>query len=55
MKYAEFDDYDGMPEFTSALYNWQKHQLTGLDGKIKKEIAANEGSTVRIDMRARLS
>jgi hypothetical protein len=53
-KYAEFEDYDGMPETTSTSYVWQKNQLTGFDGKIKKEIAANEGSTIWRDRRARL-
>jgi hypothetical protein len=32
---------------------WHRKQLTGFDGKIKKEIAAN-GSTVWRDRRARL-
>jgi hypothetical protein len=46
VQFAEFDDYDGMPERETTLYNWQRNQLTGLDGKIKKEIETNEGGTV---------
>jgi len=53
-KYTEFDDYDGMPETTSVLYNWQHNQLTRFDGKIKKEIAANKGITLWRDRRAKL-
>jgi hypothetical protein len=45
VKYAEFNDYDGMPETTSTSYKWQSDQLAGFDGKIKKKIAANNGST----------
>jgi len=45
-KYAEFDNYDGMPESSSTLYIWQRDQLTGFDGEIKKEVATNKGSTV---------
>jgi len=33
---------------------WQSDQLTGLDGKIKKEIAVNEGSTKWRGRRVRL-
>ena len=54
VQYAEFENYDGMPERGSTSYNWQKNQLTRYDGKIKKESAANEGSTVWRDRRARL-
>ena len=45
-KYAEFDDYDGMPETTSTSNIWQRDQFARFDGMIKKEIAANEGSTL---------
>jgi hypothetical protein len=45
-QYAEFDDYDEMPKSNSTLYTWQKNQLSGFDGKIKMEIAVNEGSTM---------
>ncbi len=54
VQYAEFKNYDGMPESPSASYNWQRNQLTSFDGKIKKEIAANKGSTIWKDRRARL-
>ena len=53
-KYAEFDNYDGMLESTSTSYLWQRDQLTGFDGQIKKENAANKGSPVWKDIRARL-
>ena len=53
-KCAKFDDYDRMSESTSAFYYWQHNQLTGFDGKIKKEISANEGSTLWRDRRAKL-
>ncbi len=45
-KYAEFDDYDRMPKSRPKLHNWQHNQLASIDGKIKKEIAAIERSTV---------
>jgi hypothetical protein len=32
---------------------WQNNQLTGFGGKIKKEIAANEGSTILVACIAR--
>ena len=53
-KYAEFDDYDRMPKSRSNLHNWQYNQLASIDGKIKKEIAANERSTVWRDKKSRL-
>ena len=43
-----------MPKSNSTLYTWQKNQLSGFDGKIKMEIAVNEGSTIWRDRRARL-
>ncbi len=46
VQYAEFDDYDGIPKKGSTLHTWQRNQLTGVDGKTKKENAANKGSTV---------
>ena len=54
VKYADIDDYDRMPETSSALYKWQNNQLTGFDGKIKKKIAANKGSTKWRGRRAQL-
>ncbi len=43
-QYAVFDVYDRMPERGSALYKWQKNQLSRFDARIEKEIAANDGS-----------
>ena len=58
-KYAEFKRCVEMPERGTYLYNWQKTQLKnglcGLDAKIRKEIAENEGSTVWCERRVKLS
>ncbi len=48
-QYAEFKDYDGMPKRGSTLSNWKKNQLARFVDRIKKEIAANNGSTVWSD------
>ena len=50
-KYAVFDQYDGMPGCNSALYTWQRDQLMGFVGRIKKENATNGESTVWSDRR----
>jgi len=48
----------GMPARGTKLYHWQKNQLinipTGLNARIKKEIAANEGVAVLSGRKARL-
>jgi hypothetical protein len=48
--YTDFKECEGMPVKGTKEYNWMKHQLSsgsfGLDGKIKKEIQANEGGTI---------
>ncbi len=54
VQYVEFDNYDRMPETSSTSYIWQKNQLTRFDGKIKKEVASNEVSTIWKDRRAKL-
>jgi glucuronate isomerase len=58
-KYAEFKRCMEMPEVGTPLHNWQKNQLrkgrTGLDAKIRKEIAENEGSTVWRERKLKLS
>ena len=57
-KYAEFERCMEMPTENSKLYNWQHNQLNtgagGLDAKIQREIAENEGSTMWSDRRVRL-
>ena len=53
-KYAVFDQYDGMPGCKSVLYTWQKDQLKGFVGRIKKEIETNGESTVWSDRREKL-
>jgi hypothetical protein len=56
--YADFVACDSMPAKGTPEYNWTKHHLSGgsfgLDGKIKKEIEANEGGTMWRDRKARL-
>jgi len=42
-QFAEFDDYDGMPESSSLLHNWKRNQLTGFDGNIKEEMQRTKG------------
>ena len=58
-KYAEFKRCVEMPERGTPLYNWQITQLKngpcGLNAKIRKEIAENEGSTVWCERRVKLS
>ena len=58
-KYAEFKRCVEMPERGTPLYNWIKTQLSngpfGLNAKIRKEIAENEGSTVWSERRVKLS
>ena len=57
-QYAVFQAHMGMPARGTKLYNWQKNQLsnipTGLNARIKKEIAANEGVAVQSSRKARL-
>jgi hypothetical protein len=38
-QYAEFEDYDGMPERGSAFHKWHRNQLNRLEAGIKTEIA----------------
>jgi hypothetical protein len=58
-KYAEFKRCVEIPERGTPLYNWQMTQLSnglfGLNAKIRKEIAENEGSTVWCERRVKLS
>jgi glucuronate isomerase len=58
-KYAELKGCVEMPERGTPLYNWIKTQLSngpfGLNAKIRKEIAENEGSTVWSERRVKLS
>jgi hypothetical protein len=53
-QYAEFEDYDGMPKTGSALFIWNRNQLVRFEANIKKEIAANDGSTVWSNRRTKL-
>jgi len=59
-RYAESVSYDEMPEVGSRLYIWQQNQLGNtnpccLNAKSRKEIAENEGSTIWIERRVKLS
>ena len=38
-QYAEFEDYDEMPERGSAFHKWHRNQLNRLEAGIKTEIA----------------
>jgi hypothetical protein len=56
-KYAEFKRCMVMPEEGTTLHTWQSNQLStgtgGLNAKIRKEVAENEGSTVWSERRVK--
>jgi hypothetical protein len=58
-KYDDFKSYNGMPERGTPLHNWQQTQLSngafGLNAKIRKEEAENEGSFVWREWRVELA
>jgi hypothetical protein len=59
-KYDEFESYDGMPERGTPLDTWHKSQLGNthgscLNAKIQKELAENNGSTIRRERRVKLA
>jgi hypothetical protein len=43
-QYAEFDDYDGMPETTSTSYKWQSNQLLVLMVKLRRRLQQMKGA-----------
>ena len=57
-RYTEFERCIVMPEERTTLHTWQQYQLSngskGLNDKIWKELAKNEGSTVWSDRRVKL-